>query len=165
MAAPPPLFSDLYNLPAKWDEPTPDYAALILRLGGTAATGGTPAIFDRRQTMTGLANLARRSPTLIAFCPADDIDLFNLVCPLFLLNSCFNTRRVGEQWSVLTSAPIHTTRQPIGNNDFQLDDDGQCTHSCHLITVSHPRYETRTIINNKYSVSSPQDYFRDVMQR
>ena len=72
MAAPPPLFSDLYNLPAKWDEPTPDYAALILRLGGTPATGGTPAIFDRRQTMTGLANLVRRSPTLIAFCPADD---------------------------------------------------------------------------------------------
>ena len=29
MAAPPPVFSDLFNNPTKWDEPTPDYGALI----------------------------------------------------------------------------------------------------------------------------------------
>ena len=36
MAAPPPLFSDLYGDATKWDEPNPDYNALILRLGGVA---------------------------------------------------------------------------------------------------------------------------------
>ena len=73
MAAPPPVFSDLFNDAAKWDEPTPDYDSLILLLGGVASTAhGAPALYDRAQTMAGLANLARRSPTLIAFCPADD---------------------------------------------------------------------------------------------
>ena len=60
----------------KWDEPVPDYDALILLLRGVASTTtGAPALYDRSQTMSGLANLARRSPTLIAlFCPADDND-------------------------------------------------------------------------------------------
>ena len=68
MAAPPPVFSDLlFNDATKWDEPAPDYDALILLLGGVASTAaGAPALYDRAQTMSGLANLARRSPTLIA---------------------------------------------------------------------------------------------------
>ena len=75
MAAPPPLFSTLYDDPTKWDEPTPDYGALIALMGGVAGTAhGAPALFDRNQTMTGLTNLASRSPTLVAFCPADDND-------------------------------------------------------------------------------------------
>ena len=73
MAAPPPLFSDLYGDATKWDEPNPDYNALILRLGGVAGTGaGAVALFDRDATAHALANLATRSPTLIAFCPSDD---------------------------------------------------------------------------------------------
>ena len=73
MAAPPPVFLDLFNDATKWDEPVPDYDALILLLGGVASTAaGAPALYDRAQTMTGLANLSRCSPTLIAFCPADD---------------------------------------------------------------------------------------------
>ena len=73
MAAPPPVFSDLFDDATKWDEPVPDYDALILLFGGVASTAhGAPALYDRAQTMSGLANLARRSPTLIAFCPADD---------------------------------------------------------------------------------------------
>ena len=72
MAAPPPVFSDLFDDASKWDEPAPDYDALILLLGGVASTAhGAPALYDRAQMMSGLANLARRSPTLIAFCPAD----------------------------------------------------------------------------------------------
>ena len=75
MAAPPPVFSDLFDDATKWDEPVPDYDTLILLLGGVASTtAGAPALYDRAQTISGLANLARRSPTLIAFCPADDND-------------------------------------------------------------------------------------------
>ena len=75
MAAPPPVFLDLFNDATKWDEPVPNYDALILLLGGVASTAaGAPALYDRTQTMSGLANLARRPPTLIAFCPADDND-------------------------------------------------------------------------------------------
>ena len=48
--------------------------ALILLLGGVAGTTTGAAVYDRATTMTGLANLARRSPTLIAFCPTDDND-------------------------------------------------------------------------------------------
>ena len=54
MAAPPPVFSDLFNNPMKWDKPTPDYGALIQLLGGVASTapyGAPPALFDRNQTM------------------------------------------------------------------------------------------------------------------
>ena len=73
MEAPPPVFSDLFDDAAKWDEPTPDYEALIQLLGGVASTvAGAPALYNRGQTMTGLANLACCSPTLIAFCPSDD---------------------------------------------------------------------------------------------
>ena len=75
MAAPAPTFSDLFGDATQWDEPVPDYDALVLLLGGVASTAtGAPAVYDRATTMTGLANLARRSPTLIAFCPADDND-------------------------------------------------------------------------------------------
>ena len=38
MAAPPPVFLDLFNDPKKWDEPVPDYGALITLLGGVAST-------------------------------------------------------------------------------------------------------------------------------
>ena len=74
MAAAAPMFSDLFNDATQWDEPVPNYDALILLLGGVAGTaaGGAPAVYDRAQTMTGLVNLARRSPTLIAFFPTDD---------------------------------------------------------------------------------------------
>ena len=73
MAAPPPVFSTLFDDATKWDEPAPDYDALILLLGGVASTvAGAPGLYNRGQAMYGLANLARRSPTLIAFCPADD---------------------------------------------------------------------------------------------
>ena len=73
MVAPPPVFSDLFDDATKWDEPVPDYDTLILLLGGVASTtAGAPALYDRAQMMSGLANLARCSPTLIAFCPADD---------------------------------------------------------------------------------------------
>ena len=72
MAAPPPVFSDLFHDATKWDKPVPDSDALILLLGGVASTAtGAPALYD---CTTGLANLAPRSPTLIAFCPADDND-------------------------------------------------------------------------------------------
>ena len=75
MAAPLPVFSDLYHDATKWDDAAPDYAALILLLSGVAATGaGAAPLFNRDQAMTGLANLARRSPTLVAFCPTDDND-------------------------------------------------------------------------------------------
>ena len=74
MAAPAPTFSDLYSDAAQWDEPVPDYDALILLLGGVAGTTTGAAVYDRATTMTALANLARRSPTLVAFCPADDND-------------------------------------------------------------------------------------------
>ena len=72
MAAPAPTFSDLYSDAAQWDEPVPDYDALILLLGGVAGTTTGAAVYDRATTMTALANLARRSPTLVAFCPSDD---------------------------------------------------------------------------------------------
>ena len=73
MAAPPPVFSDLFDDATKWDEPVPDYDALILLLGGLASTTtGAPALYDHAQTTSGLANLARCSPTLIAFCPEDN---------------------------------------------------------------------------------------------
>ena len=38
MAAPAPTFSDLYGDATQWDEPVPDYDALILLLGGVAGT-------------------------------------------------------------------------------------------------------------------------------
>ena len=38
MVAPPPVFSDLFDDATKWDEPVPDYDALILLLGGVAST-------------------------------------------------------------------------------------------------------------------------------
>ena len=38
MAAPPPMFLDLFNDATHWDEPAPDYDALILLLGGVAST-------------------------------------------------------------------------------------------------------------------------------
>ena len=72
MAAPPPMFSDLVGEATQWDDPVPDYDALILLLGGVAGTATGAAVYDRATTMTGLANLARRSPTLVAFCPSDD---------------------------------------------------------------------------------------------
>ena len=73
MAAAPPVFSNLFDDATKWDEPVPDYDALILLLGGVASTAaGAPALYNRGQTMMGLANLSHHSPTLIAFCPADD---------------------------------------------------------------------------------------------
>ena len=73
MAAPAPMFLDLFSDTVHWDEPVPDYDALILLLDGVAGTAaGAPAVYNRAQTMTGLVNLARCSPTLIAFCPADD---------------------------------------------------------------------------------------------
>ena len=72
MAAPPPMFSDLFGEATQWDDPVPDYDALILLLGGVAGTATGAAVYDRATTMTGLANLARRSPTLVAFCPSDD---------------------------------------------------------------------------------------------
>ena len=73
MAAPPPVFSDLFVDASKWDEPVPDYDALILLLGGVAGTAaGALALYNRGQAMLGLANLAHHSPNLIAFCPADD---------------------------------------------------------------------------------------------
>ena len=53
MPAPPPMFSDLFNDATNWDEPVPDYDALILLLGGVAGTAaGAPAVYDRAQTMT-----------------------------------------------------------------------------------------------------------------
>ena len=80
MAAPPPVFSDLFDDATKWDEPVPDYDALILLLGGVASTAhGAPALYNRGQTMVSLANLARRSPTLIAFCPADDNEYLKML--------------------------------------------------------------------------------------
>ena len=58
MAAPPPVFSDLFDDATKWDEPVPNYDALILLLGGVASTvGGAPALYNRGQVMSGLANL------------------------------------------------------------------------------------------------------------
>ena len=93
MAAPAPMFSDLFNDAVHWDEPVPDYDALILLLGGVAGTAtGAPAVYNRTQTMTGLANLARRSPTLIAFCPADDNEYIY----------------VGHSLSVYPSDPLNT---------------------------------------------------------
>ena len=70
MTAPPPLFSALFADAAQWDNPAPDYDALIVLLGGTAAGAGAPAVYDRNQTAAGLANLATRSPTVVAFCRA-----------------------------------------------------------------------------------------------
>ena len=64
MAAPAPMFSDLYSDAAQWDEPVPDYDALILLLGGVAGTTAGAAVYDRATTMTALANLTRRSPML-----------------------------------------------------------------------------------------------------
>ena len=59
MAAPPPVFSDLFDDATKWDEPVPDYDALILLFGGVAGTAaGAPALYNRGQAMMGLANLA-----------------------------------------------------------------------------------------------------------
>ena len=72
MAAPPPMFLDLFGEATQWDDPVPNYDALILLLGGVAGTATGAAVYDRATTMTGLANLARRSPTLVAFCPSDD---------------------------------------------------------------------------------------------
>ena len=87
------MFSDLFDDPTHWDEPVPDYDALILLLGGVAGTAaGAPAVYDRAQTMTGLVNLARRSPTLIAFCPADDNEYIY----------------VGHSLSFYPSDPAHT---------------------------------------------------------
>ena len=67
MAAPAPTFSDLFGDATQWDEPVPDYDALILLLGGVAGTTTGAAVYDRATTMTALANLAHRSPTLVAF--------------------------------------------------------------------------------------------------
>ena len=80
MAAPAPTFSDLFGNATQWDEPVPDYDALILLLGGVASTTTGAAVYDRATTMTGLANLAHRSPTLIAFCPADDNNYIYVGC-------------------------------------------------------------------------------------
>ena len=66
MAAPPPMFSNLYADASKWDEPDPDYTGLITLFGGVASTvAGAPALFDCNQTATGLVNLATRSPTIV----------------------------------------------------------------------------------------------------
>ena len=64
MAAPAPMFSDLYSDTNQWDEPVPDYDALILLVGGVAGTTTGAAVYDRATTMTALANLARRSSAI-----------------------------------------------------------------------------------------------------
>ena len=53
MAAPPPMFSNLFNDATHWDEPVPDYDALILLLGGVASTAaGAPAVYGRATCST-----------------------------------------------------------------------------------------------------------------
>ena len=64
MAAPPPMFLDLFGEATQWDDPVPDYNALILLLGGVAGTTTGAAVYDRATTMTALANLARRSSAI-----------------------------------------------------------------------------------------------------
>ena len=54
MAAPAPMFSDLYGDATQWDEPVPDYDALILLLGGVAGTTTGAAVYDRATTMNAL---------------------------------------------------------------------------------------------------------------
>ena len=116
MAAPPPVFSDLFNDATKWDEPAPDYNALILLLGGVASTAhGAPALYDRGQTMSGLANLARRSPTLIAFCPADDNEYIY----------------VGHSISVYPNDPLH----PLGFDSNVITLVGNDPNTCQPVAL------------------------------
>ena len=81
MMAPPPVFSNLFNDSTKWDKPTPNYGSLITLLGGVASTThGALALFDRNQALTGLVNLAARSPTLVAY----NTDIGRLVLTLLM---------------------------------------------------------------------------------
>ena len=84
MAAPPPMFSDFFNDATNWDEPVPDYDALILLLGGVAGTA--------------LVNLARRSPTLIALCPAGDNKYIYVARPFALRLSQRSSQCPGIRW-------------------------------------------------------------------
>ena len=60
MAAPPPMFSDLFGEATQWDDPVPDYDALILLLGGVPGTATGAAVYDRATTMTGLETVTSR---------------------------------------------------------------------------------------------------------
>ena len=75
MVAPPPVFSDLFNGPTKWDEPTPDYGALILLLGGVASTaGGAPALCLRPKPNYEWPCKLGPPFSDPPFCPANDND-------------------------------------------------------------------------------------------
>ena len=117
MAAPPPVFSDLFDDATKWGEPVPDYDALILHLGGVASTAvGAPALYDRAQTMLGLANLAHRSPTLIAFCPADDNEYIYVGHSLSVYPSdplvAFCPARIHLRWTLPLGLSYGSAQQP-----------------------------------------------------
>ena len=68
MALAKPTFSLLLNDPAKWLDPNPDYATLLLTVGndrtGVAATTVKAAIL----------NIAQRSPVALAFVLNNDLD-------------------------------------------------------------------------------------------
>ena len=67
---PDPTFSALYDDTSKW---THHYEYYAERVGApTPTTANT--MMDRPVTITTLVNLATRTPTLIAFVPANDND-------------------------------------------------------------------------------------------
>ena len=69
---PDPTFSALYDDASKWTHPTLDYEYYTERVGAPNPT--TTYTMDRPATVTTLVNLATRTPTLVAFVPANDND-------------------------------------------------------------------------------------------
>ena len=60
-AAPPPLFSTLFDDPAQWDNANPSYATLCTTYGHSATAATAP------NARAGLAALATRAPVVLAF--------------------------------------------------------------------------------------------------
>ena len=88
------LFSTLHGDAAKWDQPDPDYVALLdNHVGGAAGT-------DRATCCCSLANIAQRSPVVVAFVLNNDED--------FILGWC---RRLHLPWG---PAPAYRLQQPHG---------------------------------------------------
>ena len=78
MAAPPPVFSDLFNDPTKWDEPAPDYGALITLMGGCSMVQSRAFLWCvmlklSKSTRRGLPRQAESTPRSV-----DELKIFVL---------------------------------------------------------------------------------------
>ena len=66
MAAP-TLYSALYGDATLWDDPTPDYDAIMAAVGGASTA-------NRDVVRTRLLNLSARSPVVLAFTLTSDLN-------------------------------------------------------------------------------------------